>query len=311
MIRCHWNITLLLLALLPASTEAAMRALIYQPQLRDRDVAPAQWQQIFESASNDGFDTLVLQWTAHGAAFNDEAGRNWLRARMQQAHAAGLELIVGLHADPAFFQAQQQRGTALSNYLHRLARRNHALARYWQSQSSFPLAGWYLPMEIDDLRWRETTSRKALLSYLRTEAAELGKSGLPVFVTSFAAGHSAPATYARLLTDASATGVQVWWQDGAGTGKLSAAERSLYQSALHGDCQAPAVAGIVREVFVQTGSDDAFTAQPLPEPEMETALAQEPVCDGDIVFFELRYLPHAEEAAPVLRDDETTASRTR
>lgn len=293
--------------LLPAASQAAMRGLIYQPQTRDRAVPPEQWQTMWQTARKDGFDTLVLQWTAHGEAFTDEAGRAWLQARMQQAHDAGLALVIGLHSDPEFFTAQEQQGPALTGYLHELARNDAALALTWRKQLSVPIAGWYLPMEIDDRRWRERVPRAALLDYLRVEMTGLHKHGaeLPVYVTAFTGGFSTPDNFAKLLADASATGVRVWWQDGAGTGKLKPAERGLYRTALN-NCTSPAIAGIVHEAFKQTGSDQDFKAEPLAPAGMRDALDARAPCNGDSVVFELRYLPLAETAAPQLRGDAST-----
>lgn len=300
---------LLLLALLaPGVADAAMRALIWQPQLRDQAVEPGQWQSIWRDARADGFDTLVLQWTVHGDAFADDEAREWLQSRMQQAHDAGLALVVGLYSDPAFFRNQEQGEPALSAYLQTLAQHDAALAKAWRKRLRTPVAGWYLPMEIDDRRWRETVPRKALMKYLRMEAAALGGSGVPVYVSTFAGGFSTPANYARLLADASASGVRVWWQDGAGTGKLKASERELYRAALT-RCDAPAIAGIVHETFRQTGSDDAFTAEPMQARQMQDALAARAPCSGDSVVFELRYLPLANGAADRLRSSASDASR--
>ena len=270
----------------------ASTAIIYQPQLRDRSVAPAQWTTLFSQVRAQGFDTLVLQWTKYGEAFGDPAGHAWLLQRVLDARAAGLRIVLGLDGDPAFFQRQQAPTAALGDYLQTLSRRDVALARRWVDElGADAVAGWYLPIEIDDQRWRDPAAREALRIQLAAERRQLQRlARRPVYVTSFFAGHMAPPQYARLLGDIQRGGVRIWVQDGAGTGQLDAGERGWYLAAL-GQCAAAHASGVVYEIFRQTGPDTAFTATPLPAKAMALALAQRAPCGGDSVFFELRYLP--------------------
>ena len=270
----------------------ATRAIIYQPQLRDRTVTPAQWQAAFQHIHEQGFDTLVLQWTRYGDAFADRQGHAWLQQRVLEARAAGLHIVLGLNSDPAFFQRQEASSTALGNYLRTLARRNESMARQWSDElGADAIAGWYLPIEVDDRRWRDPGARQQLEDYLATEYRQLQQvMPRPVYVTSFFAGNMAPARYAQLLQDIQRSGVRAWVQDGAGTGRLDDGERQLYLEATT-LCTGAHVQGIVYEVFRQTGGDKAFTAAALSAGDANAALAQRAPCAGDSVFFELRYLP--------------------
>lgn len=270
----------------------ASTAIIYQPQSRDRDVAPAQWPVLFAQVRAQGFDTLVVQWTKYGDAFADPAGHAWLLQRVHDAQGAGLRIVLGLDSDPAFFQRQEVPASSLGGYLHTLAQRNAVLARQWAGELGVDaLAGWYLPIEIDDKRWRDPDARKPLQDYLAAERRQLERiASRPVYVTSFFAGNMAPAAYLQLLDDIQHSGVHAWVQDGAGTGRLSAGERGLYLDAV-GQCASAHASGVVYEIFHQTGADTAFTASPLSPAELHTALAQRAPCAGDSVFFELRYLP--------------------
>lgn len=286
----HWMAGLvLLLATLPA---AAMTAVFYQPQLRDREVAQAQWPSVFAKVHARGFDTLVVQWTRYGDAFGDPAGHAWLLQRVREAQAAGLHVVLGLDSDPEFFQRQDASLVALDDYLRTLSRRNAEVARQWTDDlGSGAIEAWYLPIEIDDRRWRDPAARKQLLDYLSTERRQLDKiAQLPIYVTSFFAGNMTPSRYGEMLADVQRSGVRVWVQDGAGTGRLSEGERELYLGAAS-HCEAVHAHGIVYEVFHQVGSDEAFTASALPVDEADSALAQRAPCGGDSLFFELRYLP--------------------
>lgn len=271
---------------------AASTAIVYQPQLRDRDVAQAQWPSIFMQLRAQGFDTLVVQWTEYGDAFGDPASHAWLLQRVREARAAGLRIVLGLNSDPAFFQRQQVPTAALGDYLHTLLRRDDAVARRWAGDLGVDVIdGWYLPMEIDDKRWRDPKAREPLQAYLASERRQLGRiAARPVYVTSFFAGNMAPERYAELLDAVQHTGVRVWVQDGAGTGRLGEGERKLYLDAVS-QCTAAHVQGVVFEMFHQTGADNTFSATALPDAAANLALAQRAPCGGDSVFFELRYLP--------------------
>lgn len=282
------GLALLLAALLADATTA----IFYQPQLRDREVAQAQWPSVFAQVRARGFDTLVVQWTQYGDAFGDPAGHAWLLQRVREAHAAGLRIVLGLDSDPAFFRRQEASPVALDTYLRMLSRRNAEAARRWVDDlGSAAVAGWYLPLEIDDRRWRDPAVRRQLLDYLAAERRQLdGIAQRPVYVTSFFAGNMTPSRYAELLADVQRSGVRVWVQDGAGTGRLGRGERELYLGAAS-QCAGSHAHGIVHEIFRQIGEDSAFTAVALPAAEADAALAQRAPCGGDSVFFELRYLP--------------------
>ncbi|HEV2682703.1 MAG TPA: DUF4434 domain-containing protein [Rhodanobacter sp.] len=288
-----------LMLLLAPLLAAATTAIFYQPQLRDRAVAQAQWPSLFAQVHAQGFDTLVVQWTQYGDAFGDPTGHAWLLQRVREARAAGLRIVLGLGSDPAFFQRQEASPVALDDYLLTLSRHNAEVARRWADDlRGETIAGWYLPIEIDDRRWRDPAARKQLQDYLVSERRQLDKiAQRPIYVTSFFAGNMTPSRYAELLADVQRSGVRVWVQDGAGTGRLDRGERELYLGAAS-QCAGSHAHGIVYEIFHQTGTDKAFTASALPAVEASAALAQRAPCEGDSVFFELRYLP---EMAEILR----------
>lgn len=297
---------LLALALLMLGTVAAaprvapIHALFYQPQLADRALPAARWPALFASVRARGFDTLVVQWVQYGDGFTAPADRAWLRTRLDEARDSGLQLVLGLAADPAFFQRQADAPEAVAGYLSGLAQRDVAVAAQWQSLlGASAIAGWYLPLEIDDQHWRAPGARRALTDALAQEVRGLRALApvRPVYVTAFFSGRMAPAAYAQLLADVHATGVRVWVQDGAGIAQLEAAERALYLAAADGCAGSPGQ-GRVHEIFAQVPGQAAFAAQALPAVALDAALAQRTPCEGDRAVFELRYLP---EAAELLR----------
>jgi hypothetical protein len=286
---------LLICAAASARSTAPIHALFYQPQLADRALPAARWPALFASVRARGFDTLVVQWVQYGDGFTAPADRAWLRARLDEARASGLQLVLGLAADPAFFQRQADAPEAVASYLQGLARRDVAVAAQWQALlGATAIAGWYLPLEIDDQHWRAPEARRALTDALTQEVRGLRALAplRPVYVTAFFSGRMAPAAHAQLLADVHATGVRVWVQDGAGTAQLAASERALYLAAADGCAGSPAQ-GRVHEIFAQVPGPAAFAAQPLPPAALDAALAQHLPCAGDRVVFELRYLPEA------------------
>nr|WP_276510768.1 DUF4434 domain-containing protein [Oleiagrimonas soli] len=283
---------LILACALHAPAWSAPKVLFYQPQSADAAVPEADWPPLFRRVRALGFDTLAVQWVAYGDAFTEARERAWLEARLRQAQAAGLQLIVGLGADPAFFTRQQVAAAQLEPYLRTLARTDRALARSWlQRLPPEAVTAWYLPLEVDDLRWRDRAARAVLLKHLREEVRSLRQvRDVPVYLSTFFAGHMAPGAYAELLRELGRTGVRVWVQDGSGTGRLTSNERALYLRPLQ-QCDARLAHGVVYELFEQTGDDERFAARPLSGEAARTALTQRAPCAGDNVYFEMRYLP--------------------
>lgn len=274
----------------------ATTAIIYQPQRRDRDVAQEQWARLFAEVREQGFDTLVVQWTQYGDAFARPDEHAWLLKRIREAHAAGLNIVLGLGSDPDFFKLQnEKKGDEMAGYLQTLSRRNAEVAHRWIGDlGSAAIAGWYLPMEIDDVRWNDPKARVQLRDYLSAEQRQLdGIVSKPIYISSFFAGNMTPDRYADLVADVQRSGVHAWVQDGAGTQRLEPGARDLYLAAAS-QCTKAHAKGFVYELFRQTGSDTAFTASALSPADASTTLARRAPCDGDSVFFELRYLPAAE-----------------
>lgn len=284
---------LLLLAMLVSPWANAMQAIFWQPQLRDNTVSTTQWATLMQTLRGEGFDTLVLQWTQYGTAFADENGHQLLEQRAAAAHAAGLKVIVGLHADPEFFTRQKQSATALSHYLGGLRVADLQQAKRWVDNPDFRPDGWYLSAEVDDLNWRNPQAREQLLKWLgdtRQQLAQLDNK--PVYISSFFAGNMTPESYTAMLAEIEKSGIAVWIQDGYGVKKLTPPQRQLYLDSAAGCQSATPARGIVYELF-QTQPGKTFTAGSLSPEELNTRLRQKTACGKDRLYFSLRYLPIA------------------
>ncbi|KMK16866.1 hypothetical protein ABW09_19030 [Pluralibacter gergoviae] len=280
---------LFLLLALASPFAAAVNGIFWQPQLRDSSVSAARWQALMQTLRRDGFDTLIVQWTAWGSAFDSDARRQALQQRAAAARAAGLRVIVGLRADPDFFQRQKQPPAALRSYLGRLRVADIAQAKRWASAAD----GWYISAEIDDLNWRGPAARRELLSWLSATRRQLAAVGpQPVYISSFFAGNMTPEGYRQLVDEVRNTGVAAWIQDGRGASTLTPAERQRYLSEAAGCGGRTPAGGVVYELFA-TRPGATFSAAPLPAAELAAQRAQRSACGKDNLYFSLRYLPAA------------------
>ncbi|MGE8149741.1 DUF4434 family protein [Pseudomonas vancouverensis] len=268
---------LLIACLLLANTlVAADERIFYQPLNVDASLSPAQWQRVWQDTVKQGAHTVIVQWTAYGDSdFGGPEG--WLANSLKQAQAQGLKLVLGLRMDPAYYQRINELDSA-------------GLATYWQAQLGqsltqqqklrkdlkLPVSGWYLPMELDDLHFLAPDRRQTLQRQLKDLA---GKLDAPLHVSVFSVGKLAPQVNGQWLGELANAGIQVWWQDGAGTGRLSSVVRNGYASAL------PCSVGIVQEAFRQVSAEgQPFRAEPVPLQAVPTA------CHPTAVF-SLRYRP--------------------
>ncbi|MCE0910508.1 MULTISPECIES: DUF4434 family protein [Pseudomonas] len=273
-------LALCLLALcLPATAD---RRLFYQPLNRDASITPAQWQQLWHATVAQGGKTLIVQWSAYGDS--DFGGaQGWLANSLRSARAQGLQLIVGLYMDPAYYQRLDELdGEGMNSYWK--AQLGRSLSQYQQLRQTWqlPVDGWYLPMELDDQHFREAERRDALYSQLQAFNRQLDK---PLHISAFSAGKLSPRINAAWLEQLAGLGLTVWWQDGAGTGRLPALVRQGYEQAL------PCRVGVVREAFRQvSGPGQAFRAEPA-EPKLGSG------CHAEAVFA-LRYRPWARNVLP-------------
>lgn len=263
----------------------AAETIFYQPLNRDAGLGPQQWQQIWQQARAHGFDRVIVQWSAYGDERFEQD--DWLLTSLAEAHRQGLTLVIGLAADPTYFQTVLQPGwkDRFNDYwagLQRqsLAQQQRLLPRL--SQRGLPVAGWYLPAELSDRLFAETTRRDAIRSQLQLLAARLDK---PLHISAYSTGQLSPTANGAWLQQLQDAGLQVWWQDGEGIAELPALVRKTYLQAV------PCPVGIVREAFRQTSAAGAaFTAVPAPpQPAVQ--------CHPNAVFA-LQYLPWAGALRP-------------
>ncbi|WP_085582506.1 MULTISPECIES: DUF4434 family protein [unclassified Pseudomonas] len=261
---------------LGATVAQADARVFYQPLNVDARLTQAQWQKIWQDTARQGTRTLIVQWTSYGDS--DFGGADgWLARSLRLAQRQGLELVLGLAMDPAYYRRIDELDSAgLGTYWQAQLGRSLAQQRTLRQDWQLPVAGWYLPLELDDLHFLAADRRATLQRQLKDFAGQLDA---PLHVSAFSAGKLAPAVNGQWLGEMSAAGIQVWWQDGAGTARLPPLVRNGYAQAL------PCSVGIVREAFRQTSAEgQPFRADPA-APDASAA-----GCHPDAVF-SLRYRP--------------------
>ena len=271
----------------------ALNGVFYQPQLRDMDIPMERWHSIFSEVKARQFDTLVVQWSQYGSAFESETERAWLEKVVDLATQRGLNIIMGLYADPGQSEEIQTSNSLIEPYFLEVKDKNVLLATHWlETLPANRLIGWYLAFEVDDRRWRDRDDMVWLGHQIRRDVQAMGtlEPKLPVYLSTYFGGHTTPANYRDLLSDlAHVSGARLWVQDGRGTRRLMPGETDIYMQALS-NCKNSPVSGWIIEAFQQTGSNDAFRAHPLTRTALKKALDQKLPCGEDRLIFSLRYL---------------------
>jgi len=266
--------------LLASGTRVGAETLFYQPLNRDQGLSVEQWSQIWQRSRSQGYNRLIVQWSAFGDERFEQ--NDWLLNALTEAHQQGLKLVIGLAADPTYFQTVLQPGwkDRLSSYWAALQRQSLNQQKRLMpllEQRQLPVAGWYLPAELSDRLFNDPGRRDNTRKQLLELAERLNR---PLHISAYSHGQLSPRANATWLSSLQQAGLQVWWQDGEGIAELPPPIRTEYRDAL------PCPIGIVREAFRQTSAPGApFSAVPAsPQPAVP--------CHPNAVF-ELRYLPWA------------------
>jgi hypothetical protein len=283
---------ILCIALLLPITSQAVTAIFYQPQTADQSISMEKWRTVFSSIHKKGIDTVVVQWTQYGDFLSTEQEIEWLKEVLFQAKSAKLKIIMGLNADPDVFSKTQQAPAGLEIYFQKSLESNKHLMSKWMTSALMDgVVGWYIPLEIDDREWRDAERRSILKRYLDRQSEQIRSSSpKPIYISSFFTGNMTPDSYSQLLQDLkSGNALKIWVQDGSGTNKLTASERSLYLNTIS-NCKTRVVDGVIFEIFTQTKHDQVFAAESLSPASLASKLKQRAPCKEDSLFFELRYL---------------------
>lgn len=206
--------------LLASGTRVGAETLFYQPLNRDQGLSVEQWSQIWQRSRSQGYNRLIVQWSAFGDERFEQ--NDWLLNALTEAHQQGLQLVIGLAADPTYFQTVLQPGwkDRLSSYWAALQRQSLNQQQRLMpllEQRQLPVAGWYLPAELSDRLFNDPGRRDNTRKQLLELAERLNR---PLHISAYSNGQLSPRANATWLSSLQQAGLQVWWQDGEGIAEL-------------------------------------------------------------------------------------------
>jgi len=225
----------------------------WQPLLADLERPLAQWRTWVAELARLGVRRLVIQHVAlephevlvprdagAGAGAPHAAGLQVLAQVLGAAQRHGIEVWLGLSVDPAYHQrVSEPSEAALQTYLHQRRDRTLALADALRPVlQRWPVRGWYIGDEIDDLHWVAPARARRLGHWLAETSAGLKQVAprLAVAISGFVnAQHTSPAALAaqwRRWFEAAPLLDEVLFQDGVGAGKVALADAASYLQAV-------------------------------------------------------------------------------
>lgn len=255
-----------------------------------------------------GVRAVVLQFSGdeHGPYDDRRPGVRPVAALLRAAGDAGIEVYLGLHADPSWPELARADDPPPRPLDTRAgAQRLGALC-----DASPACAGFYLPQEIDDETWGAPERARIARAHLERAARALRAIApdRPILAAPFFTGTLDPEAHARfwagLLAERPVDVLML--QDGVGTGRARPADAARYLAALR---PVAAAAGVrlwsVVEIFRQKHGpprdDRPFAAVPAPFAQVRDSLAVErPLVERAVAFAVLDYM-HPGRSAPARR----------
>tara|TARA_R110002126_G_scaffold16500_13_gene65843 strand:- start:1370 stop:2113 length:744 start_codon:yes stop_codon:yes gene_type:complete len=239
-------------------------------------------------AAMEGYQSLAVQWTYYDNVDFMLQDAHLLKV-LQAAVQYDFTIWLGLRADSDYFEQMQQPADARQRYFrHQLARNQLQLSRL---KATLPipvenLAGWYLPVELNDSDFVTPAQRAWLDAELSLFSRNVSE---PLAISVFSNGQLTDTDYLQALQQLSGAGLAIWLQDDAGAGFKSAEQRRALLKQL--PCDYAVIAEHFRTV---TDSSQSFKARRAATEEI--ILAQQAVkpCHTKVVF-SLRYLPIAKD----------------
>lgn len=181
----------------PRPCQVGFDATFVQLGARDLTRDVASWQGELDVLQSLRVRTIVLQYSGDEAGSYDArtAGVTPVRALLTAAEAHGMQVYVGLYAEPDWpeqFDVAARLPAPLAD-----ARGSAWLRELSQSSKAF--AGFYLPHEIDEQTWANEARAPQVAAFLERAAGELRRiaPGKPLAIAPFYAETQPPAKYAH------------------------------------------------------------------------------------------------------------------
>lgn len=279
----------LLCFFLALPTSVLSKSIFYQPHDVDGELTDGEWAYILAETKKAGFDRLIVQWVRFGSSdFGGHGG--WLERLVTRADSEGLDVVLGLYADPDFFKRVRGGDSELAAYLNGYLVKNLSVLDEVSGQPfARDVVGWYLPAEFDDRYWL-SDFRKGLLQdqLAKWDKVVASRTRKPWSTSSFFTGWQTPENYSHWLNGLD---YELWIQDGSGTAVLTSDQRTLYLEQI-----GKVRSGIIVEAFSQVSRDGEFSATSrAPEDLLQLEEAYRALGFERVGYFSLRYMPFARD----------------
>lgn len=257
-------IALLVLPLV-SSTSAHLTGTFVSLTTPCKDWTTAQWRTTTAEMASMDFNTIIIQESVYDkVSFYDSAlgytywGNNPIYNILLTANENGLRVHLGLLNDEeAWFKMQLTSKTNISNKLIALRTANTKIASELRTKFGMmpAFAGFYIPQEIDNLRWHANPTAKAAL--IKDFLIPMGLLHKQISISGFYnpttddPQYALPPTYAAFWKDLLVAKINTMWlQDGVGVFKTSYTIITAYFKAIKNvfDARHRRLIGIV-EVF--------------------------------------------------------------
>ncbi|WP_295419563.1 DUF4434 domain-containing protein [Sulfurovum sp.] len=203
---------------------------MYQPQ--EKDFIYPNWESRFKLLSQQGFKTVIIQWSSYGTHRFYEKHPFWIKSIMKYAKQYNMEIIFGLYADPDYFKKIENHRTEIKNYLQKLYRINVATARRLSLQLDKDKAfkGWYIYDEINDEAWQDAVRGKALKAYLYQLDHALNSltPDKKIMISAYFSSKTAPEEYVKFLNETLPEKWILLLQSGVGAGLVTPQKCQTY-----------------------------------------------------------------------------------
>ncbi len=213
---------------LPA-TEPHSSTIFYQPQ--HSDFTSPKWEEKFKKLHQLGFKEIIIQWSRYGNYSFLDKYPNWLADFLDLAEKYEIYLVFGLYSDPKYFQ-EISRKDSLEIYLKILSIQHLSLATELTilTRGSNAFIGWYIPDELDDLNWQESSKQKILKDYLQTLEYKLAQlsPNKSVLISSFFSSKMKIKAYVDMISYTIPKSWIVLFQSGVGAKLVSLEESKSY-----------------------------------------------------------------------------------
>lgn len=273
-------------AIMPLPTaRPPLEATFLQLLLADRRLDVAAWRQRIEEWQGLGIRTLYVQWLSLDSVDLLMPGPDGpgATALLEACAMTGMRAHLGLAHGPAEDAALAGEPRRLAAALAERREASLALAeRALAFAKAGTLAGWYLPLELNDLQLGDPALRGVLAEHLAASASALWglTPGLPVTASAYPSRGAEPGPFVAMLA-------AVWpadrrfallLQDGVGAGLHTPRTILPVVAAVARLARRRGQSwGLIIEVFAQISgppvSDGAFAALPAPVERIRAQLA--------------------------------------